>query len=546
MFSWFRSLRWRLQSWHALILLAVVVGFGGKLQWEMVRSHWDRVDEELLSAARILEGSMLAVPPTILEAMAKDVAAVRGPHYHPPPPPRPNNPRPRRPAEEDIPKIPPPQLVPPPSVPARDWKFPNDIDHGDVERTEQEWEATIELPSQLPEQLGRGEGSAYFVVWRADGTILKESKIPSHAPYPTIAIRNAVHRDRYARQRRGPFREVFIEGPRDTLLCVGRSAESEQNRVARMTWNIVLSGMFALSLGLFGGWWLSKRAIEPIQRMSQTAQGINANNLSDRIALAGFDTELASLGNTLNTMLDRLNQSFEQQRQFTADASHELRTPVTVLLTSSELALSKPRTAEEYRDQLQKCQRAATRMRELTDSLLTLARLDATDELEMEDVSLPALIQEAIDTIQPMADEKSIVIELQLEQLSIPAHRSMLRQSIDNLLSNAIKYNRPGNRVFVKLTQSNPSCIRLEVEDQGIGIPALAIPKLFDRFFRVDESRSRAEGGTGLGLAIAKRIIECHHGTIRVQSELDKGSTFIVDLPSSTNIPKAQFSQPEA
>ena len=539
MSSVFRSLRWRLQSWHALILLSVLVGFGSLLHWEMVRAHWDRIDEELLGAARILEGSMLAVPPAILEALAQDVSmsGPRMPRSNPNRPRRPEDRRPeerrpedRRPEDRNPPPIRSPQILPSRMVPYRNWKFPGADTQDLGDRTEEEWEASIQLPAQLPEQLGRNQGAAYFVIWRSDGSVLRESNSPAQPPTPNDEVFASLQRDRMARQERGPFREVFIRGPRETLICVGRSALREREKMAGMTWMMIASGLSVLGIGLIGGWWSSKRAIEPIQRMSRTAQGINANQLTDRIKLSGFDTELAGLGATLNTMLDRLSQAFEQQRQFTADASHELRTPVSIILTSSELALSKPREPEEYRAQLVKCKRAAERMRQLTDSLLTLARLDSTKNLEMTNVDVEALLQDAVSSIQPFADAKSIEIHSQLEHASLQGNETLLRQAIGNLLSNAIKYSRHEGEVFVRLLKSKDYAT-IEVEDHGIGIPESAIPRLFDRFYRVDESRARTEGGTGLGLSIAERIVHCHRGQILVESVLGGGSTFRIALP---------------
>jgi two-component system, OmpR family, sensor kinase len=539
MFSLFRSLRWRLQSWHAMILLSVLVGFGSLLHWEMVRAHWDRIDEELLGAARILEGSMLAVPPAILEALAQDVfmSGPRMPSSNPNRPRRPEGKRPedkrpgdRRSEDRNPPPISSPQILPSRIYPYRNWKFPGADTQDLGDRTEEEWEASIQLPAQLPEQLGRNQGAAYFFIWRSDGSVLRESNAPAQPPTPNDEVFASLQRDRMARQQRGPFREVFIRGPRETLICVGRSALREREKMAGMTWMMIASGLSVLGIGLIGGWWLSKRAIEPIQLMSRTAQGINANQLTDRIKLSGFDTELAGLGATLNTMLDRLSQAFEQQRQFTADASHELRTPVSIILTSSELALSKPREPEEYREQLVKCKRAAERMRQLTESLLTLARLDSTTNIEMTNVDVEALLQDAVSSIQLFADAKSIAIHSQLEHASLQGNETLLRQAIGNLLSNAIKYSRPEGEVFVRLLKSKDYAT-IEVEDHGIGIPESAIPRLFDRFYRVDESRARTEGGTGLGLSIAERIVHCHRGQILVESVLGEGSTFRIALP---------------
>ena len=526
MFSMFRSLRWRLQAWHALILCLVIAVFGSLLHWEMVRAHWDRVDDELLVAARILEGSMNAVPSAVLEALAKDVTSRPGPRKRLYPPQN----RPRRDLLENLPLAGPPQLETSRPRPSKDWAFPKIIGEVNSDWTQEEWEESIELPPQLPEHLGRLEGPAYFVIWRADGTILKDSKVPSQSPYPTYPISDAIDRDRYARQQRGPYREVFIRGPYETIICVGRPAAGEQNRVASMTWSIVLAGLSVLGVGLLGGWWSSKRAIKPIERMSQTAQRVSGNRLSERIELSGFDSELAGLGTSLNTMLDRLGHSFEQQRQFTSDASHEFRTPLSVILASSELALSKPRSPEEYREHLVKCQRAALRMQELGDSMLTLARLDANPTLDVEPVDVALLLTEAIDSFRTRAEKNLLRIESDLQPCQHQGNRSMLQQAIDNLLTNAIKYNQPNGKITVRCKQVGTS-VEIAISDSGIGIPADAIPKLFDRFFRVEESRSRAVGGTGLGLSIVKQIILSHGGSITVTSEVNKGSTFCIMLP---------------
>ncbi len=531
MFRLLRSLRWRLQAWHAIILLSVIVVFGSLLHWEMLRSQWDRVDDELLGAARILEGSMNAVPATILEAMAKDVTSRPGPRRRVAMANRPKRDLPATASQPASPQAGPPHLERPRDRPMLDWQFPRLPNEETPELTQEEWEASIELPIQLPGHLGRQDGSAFFAIWRADGSILKESQLPQDVPSPTDVLNAAIDRDRYARQQRGQYREVFIRGPYVTTICVGRPVGFELSNVTRMTWTLLLSGFSVLCVGLIGGWWFTKSAIEPIHRMSKTAQRISASSLSERIDIVGCDTELEGLGASLNTMLDRLAQSFEQQRQFTADASHEFRTPLSIMLASSELALSKPRSADEYREQLLKCQRAAARMQELGESLLVLARLDTNANLEIHPVDVGAMLTDAIDSIRMLAEEKKVgIVSEILTAVRLPGNASMLRQAIDNLLSNALRYNEPNGLVTVR-AKDHEEMIEIEIEDSGIGIPESAIPNLFDRFYRVDESRSRAAGGTGLGLSIVQQIVQCHRGTIRVTSTLGKGTTFRIVLP---------------
>jgi two-component system, OmpR family, sensor kinase len=523
MFKVFRSLRWRLQAWHALILAVVVATFGGLLHWEMVLAHWDRVDEELLSAARILEGTMLSVPPSILEAMSKDVGSNEEPRNQP------RRPRPRAPLHT---RPGPPmrsQVIPSNTFPLREWNkySTNEIDA--LRLTDQEWIESIELPTALLEQLGRNDGSAYFAIWDADYRPIKTARLPEQPPVPSSQIVDSVSRNRFARQQRGPFREVFILGPRETLVCVGRPVDHEQGKVHRLTWFMVACGSGVLCVGLVGGWWLGNNAIRPIEQISQTAEKVSGAHLTERVDVAGFDSELAGLGSTLNEMLDRLSDSFESQRQFSADASHELRTPVSVILTTAELALSKPREPDEYREHLQKCHRAADRMRQLTDSLLTLARLDASSNLEMQAVQLNELLDESLASVKPMAEGKSIQWQTTIETCEIQGNAVLLRQAFVNLLSNAIRYSEVSGRIQVRL-MSTPDAILFEVCDEGIGISEENQAKIFNRFYRVAQSRSRAEGGSGLGLAIVKRIVECHHGTVTVESELGKGSIFQIRM----------------
>lgn len=534
MFSFFRSLRWRLQAWHAMILIMVVVVFGGLLRWEMATGHWDRIDEELLSAARVLEGSMMAVPPPVLESMLKDVINDSPGQRRPPP----IHVRPR-PREGGL--LPPisssPSPQPKPNGPRVEPLWPGAV-HNDetVANFDPRWIGSIELPTHLLEQLGREDGSAYFAVWNPDNSFLRTGRL-REAFTPSDHVRYRLQRNTSARLQRGPFREVYIPGPRQTIICVGRPVMHEQAKIDRLTLFIIGCGLGVVMIGLLGGWWMSQRAIAPIELISQTAQSITGSKLGDRVDISGFDRELNGLGKALNSMLDRLSDSFEQQRQFTADASHELRTPVSVILTASELALSKPRTPEEYREQLQKCQRAAQRMWQLTDSLLTLARLDSNAELEFESFCLHDVVAELVHTLAPMAfEQKAIKINSEISPSVIHGNAILIRQAFSNLIINAIKYTNPSGTIHVRLLNREGSVL-FEVIDNGIGIESSEIPKLFDRFYRVDKSRNRAEGGTGLGLAITKRIVECHQGLLSAESTLGSGSTFRIQLP--TQVPQA-------
>ncbi len=567
MFSRFRSLRWRLQAWYTGILFLVIAGLSSVLHWEITRSQWDQVDEELLSAARILEGAMRDVPQGILDSMSRDLATPPGPRPNPRDDrngqanPIPKGPFPKGPSPDGSQVPGPPQDNRPwggrpnrpsnPPHPSRDTVGRLDWNLGpeetkQLQRQLSEWETDIVWPRAIPDQLRQGQDLAYFIVWRLDGSIMKQSDVPGvvMADLDRLLqnhIRARLRYDRYAWQQRGPWREIYIHGPRETLICVGRSVVGEQTRTSRLTASLAVTGLSILVLGALGGWWTINRAIAPIQKMSDTARGINANRLAQRMDLKGVDSEVAELGKVLNEMLDRLGDSIAQQKRFTADASHELRTPLSVILSSSELALSKPRSGDEYRDHLEKCQRAATRMRNLVESLLILARVDSSPSTELfNKVNLENIIDESIQLLEPLASESTIKVTNESSTCFVMGDSSQLGQAFVNLISNAIKYNSPGGNVTVR-SKIEGSKVLIEVVDNGMGIPESDLPHIFERFYRVDQARSRLQGGTGLGLSITERIIVAHGGEIGVQSNLGEGSTFwiklsIYDSPATATI----------
>jgi len=324
-------------------------------------------------------------------------------------------------------------------------------------------------------------------------------------------------------------------GPFDHTIVVGRSIAKELATLAQLVWRISATGVGVLLVGLLGGWVLSKRAIRPIETITGAAENVSATNLSQRIAIAAPRSELGRLADVLNNTFSRLQAAFEQQRRFTADASHELRTPVSVILAQTELSLKKERSREEYREVIEVCHRTSHRMKGLVDGLLTLARSDAGKlELERRRVDLRDLVEESLALLTPLADETGITITRQLQptQASVDAYR--ISQVIANLLTNAIRYNRPGGSVTVSLA-STPDEVTLTVTDTGLGISTENESSLFERFYRADKARSRSQGGSGLGLAIAKTIVEAHGGTIAFVSELGTGSTFTVLLPVAEN-----------
>ena len=291
------------------------------------------------------------------------------------------------------------------------------------------------------------------------------------------------------------------------------------------------AGGIILLLGLAGGWWLVGRALRPIDGISSAAVKISAGDLSQRINVAETESELGQLAAVLNATFARLETAFAQQQQFTADAAHELRTPVSVMLTQTQTALNRERSATGYRETVEACQRSAQRMRRLIESLLELARLDAGQEtMKRLRFNLAGTVNECAEQLKPVANQRSIKVLTELAPVEITGDAERLAQVVANLLTNAIQYNPPGGEVRVTLEAQTGLAV-LTVSDTGPGISAGDLPHVFERFYRGDKSRTTANGSAGLGLSISKAIIEAHGGTIEVSSRENAGAAFIVRLP---------------
>ncbi len=287
-------------------------------------------------------------------------------------------------------------------------------------------------------------------------------------------------------------------------------------------------GGIILIFGLAGGWWFVSRALRPIENISSAAVKISAGDLSQRINVAEAESELGQLAAVLNSTFARLESAFAQQKQFASDAAHELRTPVAVILTQTQTALTRERDAASYKETVEACQRAAQRMRRLIESLLALARLDAGQEvLKRLRFDFSKIVFDCAEMVKPIAEERAVKISIALEPMEITGDSERLAQVVMNLLTNAIQYNLPDGEVRVKLESQNGMAI-LTVSDKGQGIAAEDLPRVFERFYRTDKSRST--GGNGLGLAISKAVVEAHGGTIEVSSEENAGTTFTVRL----------------
>lgn len=470
------SIRWRLQLWHGLMFVLVLGGFGFTAWQQQFAIRIQRVDQELERRVAMIGN------------------ALRRGNPPPAPPDRPNQRRPRPPEEASLPR-------------------------------------ELRLPPREESQFEAG-GDLYYVVWQTEGPPLARSAAaPPEVPPPARGNEPGGARSR------GQLREYYRFTPEGECILLGRDIRQEWAEMQRFGWILAGLGTTVLLLGWAGGWWISTRALRPVADIGTAANRIAGGDLSQRIPARDTDSELGELVRVLNDTFARLQASFDRQAQFTADASHELRTPVSVILTQTQGALTRERPAEEYREALAACQRAARRMRSLTDSLLTLARLDSAGaEPPATACRLDQVTADGVDLLRAMAEEHGVEIETALAPAPCRGDPDALAQVVSNLLANAIYHNRPGGLVQVTTDQDGHTAV-LRVTDNGDGIAADDLPHIFERFYRADKARSQTVGRSGLGLAIVKAIVDVHCGAIKVSSEPGRGSTFTVVLPTPIDAP---------
>ena len=285
-----------------------------------------------------------------------------------------------------------------------------------------------------------------------------------------------------------------------------------------------------------GGYWISRRALRPVDRITAAAESISIRSLSDRLDVPNTADELQRLSETLNRMLARLNSSVQRMSQFTADASHELRAPVSLIRTTAELAVNGGRTSTQYHEDMIQILAEAERTSRLIDSLLLLARADAgEDGLQHELIDLATSVREAIEQGRTLAAERRIELAAHMDDKPavVLGDGEALRRLVFILIDNAIKYNSDGGSVQVVLGSDGGHAV-CSVSDSGIGMGEDELQHVFDRFWRADKVRSRGMGGAGLGLAIARWIVGRHMGTINATSQPGQGSTFEVRIPLAT------------
>jgi heavy metal sensor kinase len=292
----------------------------------------------------------------------------------------------------------------------------------------------------------------------------------------------------------------------------------------------------ALVLAGFAGYIFTRGALAPLQDMAHRAGRITSERLHERLAVGDADDELDHLARAFNRLLGRLERSFEQLRRFTSDASHELRTPLASIRSVGEVALQKNGSREECRDAIGSMLEEVGRLTALVDSLLTISRADAGRiQLHRSVFAVIGLAREAAALVDVLVEEKGQRIAIEGDEgVRVTADRMFLRQALVNIIHNAVKYSPRGGSIWVRVHEDPAGSVQVEVADTGPGIAPEHFAKIFDRFYRVDESRSRDAGGAGLGLSIAQWAVRAHGGDIRLVPTPGAGCTFQIRLPSAT------------
>lgn len=337
----------------------------------------------------------------------------------------------------------------------------------------------------------------------------------------------------------GPQLRVYsrpFQGNDDTYLLVILHllhAQNETLETIRLTFTWMI--LVGLLLAGTGGYFLARKSLAPVIAMGAHARRIGATNLHERLPVLNANDELGQLATTFNDLLDRLDQSFERQRRFIADASHELRTPLAILRGEAEVAMSQPgRKAEEYLESLQILHEETSRLTRIVEDLFTLTRADSGQYLlSTEDVYLEEVVADCAHSVRTLAREKNIELSIDASsECPVRGDSALLRRMILNLLDNAIKYTAEGGRVDIACVAASAGC-EVHVTDTGVGIPQDLHGRIFERFFRADPARSRSEreGGAGLGLSIALWIAQAHHGRLELVRSDATGSHFAVYLP---------------
>jgi heavy metal sensor kinase len=327
-------------------------------------------------------------------------------------------------------------------------------------------------------------------------------------------------------------RRHTVEG-RPTIIRIGFSEEELWQRLWQLVFGLIAVAPLALGAAGAAGYFLARRALSPIQRMAQRALEINAHQLGARLTVENPDDEIGLLAQAFNETLARIESSFDQLRRFTSDASHELRTPLNAIQNVGEVGLRKQGSADYYREVIGAMLEESGRLTRLVDNLLTMSRADAAQpKLVRTEIAALQFAQEVVSLLEVLAEEKEQVLSADGDETAhVLADHMILRHILINLIDNAIKYSPNGSYVRVRVLQKDNQTVSIEVEDNGPGIPIQHRDKVFERFYRIDEARTREAGGSGLGLSIAKWGAQAHDGRLELDCPPNGGCVFSLRLP---------------
>lgn len=352
--------------------------------------------------------------------------------------------------------------------------------------------------------------------------VMQKAQAAAPLPLLTWIDGNVAYRGIVAPVPAGAGREALV-------VAIATDTSHHQEFLDSFERQLLLAGGIGLALMAVLGWLAARRGLRPVEDMARVAEGISAKRLHDRLEVEMVPVELQPLARSFNAMLDRLEDSLRRLSDFSSDLAHELRTPINTLMTQTQVSLSKPRTAEDYREILYSNLEEFERLARMTADMLFLAKADRGLVVpHRETVDLRVEVEALFEFYDALAAEKGIELEVH-GQAAVQGDRLMIRRALSNLLSNAIRHSTQKCCVTVTL-HTGAETVRVRVENPGAEIPPEQLARLFDRFYRADASRQRGEEGAGLGLAITKSIIEAHQGTITVES--GQGVTaFEIELP---------------
>ncbi len=339
---------------------------------------------------------------------------------------------------------------------------------------------------------------------------------------------------------RQPAPELTV--PRGPRIIIWENLEKENQELVQSYREHDLQSLRKISLlsilpltflSFAGGYFISGQLLKPLKNLNKSVSEVNANNLSRKIMFDDNGDEISELIRNFNMMIERLDNSFKSQKQFVENASHEIKTPLTVIKTNFDLALSdKNLKKENLLSMIETANKSVDFLNNLTEDLLLLSILE--NKIEKEKVDIIKIVKDSINQLEYIAEEKEIELALDdttgKESIKLKINAHLIQRAVMNLLENAIKYSPKKSDIILELEDSEKEVI-IRIKDKGDGISKAEYDKIFERFYRIDKSRSRQSGGTGLGLAITKKIITSHKGKIEVSSKKGKGSTFAIYLP---------------